>query len=86
MFEEKSAPIKTQSKTRIVHAIITKLEVNTGERKTKNVMTNIKNEIMDDIKKIHPNLSDDEVLELFESIKTYCEIVIDHVQDSEKDN
>ena len=49
-------------------------------------MPNIKNEIMDDIKKIHPNLSDDEVLELFESIKTYCEIVIDHLQESENDN
>lgn len=35
MFEEKSAPIKTQSKTKIVHAIITKQGVNTGERKTK---------------------------------------------------
>ena len=86
MFEEKSAPTKTPSKTKIAHAIITKQEVNIGERKTKNVMTNIKNEITDDIKKIHPNLSEDEVLALFESINTYCEIVIDHVQDSEKDN
>ena len=35
MFAEKLAPIKTPSKTKIVHDIIIKQEVNTGERKTK---------------------------------------------------
>lgn len=59
---------------------------NTGERKTKKMMPNFKNEIMDDIKKTHPNLSDEEIIELLESIKTYCEIVIDYAQDLEKDN
>jgi hypothetical protein len=50
------------------------------------MMPNFKNEIMDDIKKTYPNLSDEDIIELFESIKTYCEIVIDHAQDLEKDN
>ncbi len=41
-------------------------------------MAKTRDEIITDIKKIHPHLTDDEAKQLLENLETFCELVINY--------